>query len=134
VSKVEGKNLVEGIDQEDGQPRGKTEVDDGSINGGSESSHVHLDGLVDSQVLCSTGGGQGAQVVVVVERTQQPEGEPQREHVDDQSQSKRLEANAVEEVQEGVVGCVGHAGELDKVKVWESRVSEGLVAMDEWGY
>ena len=117
VSKVEGEDLVESVDQEDGQPRCKTEVDKSGIDGGSESGHVHLNGLVDSQVLCGARSGQGAQVVVVVERAQEPEGEPQREHVNDQGQSKRFKANAVEEVQEGVVRGVGHAGELDKVKV-----------------
>ena len=113
-------------DQEDGQPRGQTEVDNSRVDGSGESGHVHLDGLIDSQILDGTRSCQGAQVVVVVERAQEPEREPQREHVNDESQSNRLEANAEEEVQEGVVGGVGHAGELDKVKVWSGDcVSEG---------
>lgn len=125
VSKVECEDLLKGVDQEDGQPRGQTEVDDSGVNGSSESGHVHLNGLVDSQILDGTRSGQGAQVVVVVEGAQEPEGEPQREHVNDESQSKRLEADAEEEVQEGVIWCVGHASELDKVKVWRSNCVSG---------
>jgi hypothetical protein len=85
-------------------------------------------------VLCGAGSGQGAQVVVVVEGAQKPEGEPQREHVNDQGQSEGLKANAVEEVQEGVVGRVGHAGELDKVEVWDKRVSQWHVVIERGIY
>lgn len=124
VSKFKSEDLFKVVDEKDGQPGPETEIDDGAIDGSGKERHVELNGLVDGQILGGSRSGQRAQVVVVVCGAQEPEGEPEREHVNDEGQCERLEADTVKEVQQGIVGCVGHGCELDKVKVWVDCISD----------
>lgn len=126
MGKIEAQNFFKGVDHEDGQPRPKTEEDNGGVDGSSKAGHVQLDGLVNGQFLCSAGSGEGTEVVVVVEGAQEIEGEPQREHVDEEGDEEGFEVHAIEEVQQGVVRSIGHACELGKIEVWFNAISTGF--------
>lgn len=124
VSELQSEDLFKVVDQEDRQPGPEAEVDDGAVDGSSKEGHVELNSLVDSQILCGSRSGDGAQVVVVVGGAQEPEGEPEREHVNDESQRERFEADTEEEVEQRVVGHVSHGCELNKVEVCVNCISK----------